>query len=132
MANSYRPKNLGLNRLISLIPMSKEFRPVWLLAYPIIVTNMSETLLGVVDTYMVGQLGIIEIGAVGLGASFAWLFYLPLGGLAIGINTFVAQSYGAGKLKDCGYMTWQGLYIALISGVIILLAIPFVPLIFAV
>ena len=131
MANSYRPKNLGLNRLISLIPMSKEFRPVLLLAYPIIVTNMSETLLGVVDTYMVGQLGIIEIGAVGLGASFAWLFYLPLGGLAIGINTFVAQSYGAGKLKDCGYMTWQGLYIALISGVIILLAIPFVPLIFA-
>ena len=97
MANSYRPKNLGLNRLISLIPMSKEFRPVWLLAYPIIVTNMSETLLGVVDTYMVGQLGIIEIGAVGLGASFAWLFYLPLGGLAIGINHF-GSSAPAGDL----------------------------------
>ena len=91
---------------------------------------MSETLLGVVDTYMVGQLGVAEIGAVGLGSMLAWLFYLPFLGLAMGLNTFVAQSYGAGKRKDCGYMTWQGLYMAVASGVLILLVIPFVPQLF--
>ena len=72
---------------------------------------MSESLLGVVDTYMVSQLGVIEIGAVGLGAMLAWLFYLPVMGLAMGLNTFVAQSYGARKMKDCGFITWQGLYL---------------------
>ena len=46
-------------------------RLVWLLSYPIILANMSESLLGVVDTYMVSQLGVIEIGAVGLGAMLA-------------------------------------------------------------
>ena len=105
-------------------------RLVWLLSYPIILANMSESLLGVVDTYMVSQLGVIEIGAVGLGAMHAWLFYLPVMGLAMGLNTFVAQSYGARKMKDCGFITWQGLYLALISGSMILLAIPFVPLVF--
>ena len=103
---------------------------VWLLAYPIILANMSETLLGVVDTYMVGQLGVVEIGAVGLGSMLAWLFYLPVLGLAMGLNTFVAQSYGAGNRKDCGHMTWQGLYMAVASGALILLVIPFVPLLF--
>ncbi len=111
-------------------PSSGSVNRVWLLAYPIILANMSETLLGVVDTYMVGQLGVAEIGAVGLGSMLAWLFYLPILGLAMGLNTFVAQSYGAGKRKDCGYMTWQGLYMALISGSLILLVIPFVPLLF--
>ena len=67
---------------------------VWLLAYPIILANMSETLLGVVDTYMVGQLGVAEIGAVGLGSMLAWLFYLPVLGLAMGLNTFVAAADG--------------------------------------
>ncbi len=111
-------------------PSSGSVNRVWLLAYPIILANMSETLLGVVDTYMVGQLGVAEIGAVGLGSMLAWLFYLPVLGLAMGLNTFVAQSYGAGNRKDCGYMTWQGLYMALASGALILLVIPFVPILF--
>ncbi len=111
-------------------PSSGSVNRVWLLAYPIILANMSETLLGVVDTYMVGQLGVAEIGAVGLGSMLAWLFYLPVLGLAMGLNTFVAQSYGAGNRKDCGYMTWQGLYVALASGALILLVIPFVPILF--
>ncbi len=112
------------------VPDSGSVSRVWLLAYPIILANMSETLLGVVDTYMVGQLGVAEIGAVGLGSMLAWLFYLPVLGLAMGVNTFVAQSYGAGKRPDCGYMTWQGLYMALVSGACILLVIPFVPTLF--
>ena len=111
-------------------PSSGSINRVWLLAYPIILANMSETLLGVVDTYMVGQLGVAEIGAVGLGSMLAWLFYLPVLGLAMGLNTFVAQSYGAGNRTDCGYMTWQGLYMALASGALILLVIPFVPTLF--
>ncbi len=111
-------------------PSAGSVNRVWLLAYPIILANMSETLLGVVDTYMVGQLGVAEIGAVGLGSMLAWLFYLPVLGLAMGLNTFVAQSYGAGNRRDCGHMTWQGLYMALASGALILLVIPFVPILF--
>ena len=94
-------------------------REVWLLSYPIILANISETLLGVVDTYMVGQLGEVEIGAVGMGSMMSWLFYLPFLGLAMGLNTFVSQSYGAKKYTACGYMTWQGIHVALISGVLI-------------
>lgn len=105
-------------------------REVWLLSYPIVIANMSETLLGVVDTYMVGQLGEVEIGAVGLGSMMSWLFYLPFLGLALGVNTFVSQSYGAKKYTACGYMTWQGLYVALISGGLIWAGILLAPIMF--
>lgn len=111
-------------------PAAGGMREVWLLSYPIILANMSETLLGVTDTYMVGQLGKVEIGAVGLGSMMAWLFYLPFLGLAMGVNTFVSQSYGAKSFGDCGHITWQGLYVALASGVLILLGILCAPLMF--
>ena len=42
-------------------------KEVWLLAYPIILANISETLMGTVDTFMVAQLGTVEVAAVGLG-----------------------------------------------------------------
>ncbi len=130
MSVSETPKTDFQDTAPAIHPSAGSMNRVWLLAYPIILANMSETLLGVVDTYMVGQLGVAEIGAVGLGSMLAWLFYLPVLGLAMGVNTFVAQSYGAGKRKECGYMTWQGLYMALASGAMILLVIPFVPQLF--
>lgn len=112
-------------------PDAGGYREVWLLAYPIILANISETLMGATDTFMVAQLGKVEVGAVGLGSMMAWLFYLPFLGLAMGVNTFVAQSYGAKTYEDCGRMTWQGLYIAAVSGLLILSGVLLAPALFA-
>ena len=96
---------------------------VWLLAYPIVLATISETLMGTIDTFMVARLGTVEVAAVGLGAMMSWVFYLPFLGLAMGVNTFVSQSYGARVYNECGRMTWQGLYVAICSGILILLGI---------
>lgn len=105
-------------------------REVWALAYPIVIATLSETLLGVVDTYMVSQLGAVSVAAVGLASMMTWLFYLPFIGLAMGINTFVSQFFGARKDASCGPVTWQGLYIGVVCGVLILCGIPLAPVLF--
>ena len=50
-------------------------REVLLLAYPVALTQLSETLMGVVDSAMVGRLGPTELGAVGFGAIWMWTIF---------------------------------------------------------
>lgn len=91
------------------------FRQVLVLAYPIIITMLSQTLMWLADTIMVGRLGVAQLGAVGLGGNIIWTFFALFNGLMSSANTFVAQDYGAKEYKDIGRIVWHYLYIAVIS-----------------
>ena len=77
-------------------------RKVWVLAGPIILSNLSQPLVGAVDTAVVGHLpGPQAIGAVALGALIFNFIYWGFGFLRMGTTGFVARFYGSGD--------WQGL-----------------------
>ncbi len=80
------------------------------MAYPVILTQLSMTTMGVVDSAMVGQLGASELAAVGLGGIWLWTFFCFFYGTAAGVQTFVSQQHGGGRPSECGAWTWQGLY----------------------
>jgi multidrug resistance protein, MATE family len=94
-----------------------ELRPMVSLAVPVILAEIGWTTMGLVDTLMVGPLGPAAIGAVGLGS----IVFLSIGilgmGLLLGLDTLVAQSFGAGRLDQCEHWLHQGVYLALISAV---------------
>ncbi len=91
------------------------------LAYPVILTQLSMTTMGVVDSAMVGQLGASELAAVGFGGVWTWTLFCFFIGTATGVQTFVAQSHGAGQLRACGAWAWQGIY-AVLPGVVCMAA----------
>ncbi len=71
-------------------------RTVWALAWPMIISNISVPLVGVVDTAVVGHLpGLHHIGAVALGALIFSFIYWGFGFLRMGITGFVARAFGA-------------------------------------
>jgi MATE family multidrug resistance protein len=77
-------------------------RKVWILAGPIILSNISQPLVGAVDTAVVGHLpGPESIGAVALGALIFSFLYWGFGFLRMGTTGFVARAFGIGD--------WQGL-----------------------
>jgi MATE family multidrug resistance protein len=84
------------------------------LAWPVVVAELGWMFMGVIDTLMVGRLSPEAIGAVGLGSSV----YLALAifgmGLLLGLDTFVAQAFGAGRLRDCHQWLLQGIYLGAI------------------
>ena len=86
---------------------------------PVVVTQVSYTAMGLIDTMMVGRLGVLELGAVGLGTLLTWWFLSFFYGLQTGVNTFVAQAYGADEPRQVGVAFWQGFYVALVSGAVI-------------
>jgi MATE family multidrug resistance protein len=93
-------------------------REVSLLAYPVVLQTLSETLMQVVDSAMVGRLGATELGAVGFAAIWMWTLFVPFIGTASGVQVFVARHFGADEPRDCGPWVWHSLYV-LIPGILL-------------
>jgi len=85
-------------------------REVALLAYPIVLTQMSETVMHVFDSIFVGRLGAAQLAALGFAGVWLWTVMAIFSGTAIGVQTFVSQAHGAGDERACGGWFWQGLY----------------------
>jgi MATE family multidrug resistance protein len=102
------------------------YRQICRITGPVVVTNFSYTMMGVIDTVMVGRLGVSALAAVGLGNMISFSLLSFLWGLSSGINTLTAQAWGARDRDAVGRVFFQGLYLALTSGVLVLVAMPLV------
>ncbi|MEE9267082.1 MAG: MATE family efflux transporter [Gammaproteobacteria bacterium] len=77
------------------------YRRVWSLAWPIVLSNVSVPLVGIVDTAVVGHLpNPTFIGAVALGAVVFSFLYWGFGFLRMGTTGLVAQ-----RISGRGTMT---------------------------
>ncbi|AUH64397.1 MATE family efflux transporter [Paracoccus zhejiangensis] len=101
-------------------------RRVLAIALPIVLSNATVPLLGLVDTGVVGQLGqAAPIGAVGIGAVVLTSIYWVFGFLRMGTSGLVAQSHGAGDGAEVGAHLLRALVIAGGAGLaMILLQLP--------
>src|SRR5258708_15725736 len=72
--------------------------------------------MGIVDTVMVGHLpdSANAIGAVSISSSIFNVVAFFGGGLLIGLDTLVAQAFGAGKREDCHRSLVNGIYLSLV------------------
>ncbi|MGD0830056.1 MAG: MATE family efflux transporter [Terracidiphilus sp.] len=95
------------------------------LAVPVVLSELGWTAQGIVDTIMVGRLGPAAIGAVALGNAVYFTPTLFCFGLLLGLDTLVAQAYGRNDHDECHRWLAQGVYMACI------LTVPLMLLLFA-
>jgi MATE family multidrug resistance protein len=101
------------------------FRAVWNLAWPLILSNMTVPLLGLVDTAVVGHLPDSEyLGAVTLGATLFSFLYWGFGFLRMGTTGLVAQAWGSSDGDALRLLLAQGLALAAVIGLALLLLGP--------
>ena len=87
------------------------------IALPIVLSNATVPLLGLVDTGVIGQLGqAAPIAAVGMGAVILVTFYWIFGFLRMGTSGLTAQARGAGDRTEAGAILIRGLFVALVAG----------------
>ena len=99
-----------------------EVRPTLALAVPIIVGQVSQMLMGITDSVMIGQTGTVPLAASSFGGNVFGVFYVIGIGLMIPVAVFVARARGAARLQDCGEYLRHGLALALGFGVLETLA----------
>ena len=76
---------------------ARAFLEAWHLAWPLILSNITVPLLGLVDTAVVGHLPEPHhLGAVALGASAFSALFFTMVALRMGTTGLIAQAYGAG------------------------------------
>ena len=84
------------------------------LALPVVIAELGWTAMGTVDTLMVGRLGPEAIGAVSLGTAI----YLGIAifgiGLLLGLDTMIAQAFGASDWTECHRSLFHGIYAAVL------------------
>ena len=97
-------------------------RAILLLAIPMVLEMVMESVFAVVDIYFVGHLGPSAVATVGLTESFLALVYTLAMGLAIGVTATVARRTGEkdpdGAAHSAAQGIWLGVAASLILGVI--------------
>jgi len=108
--------------MLSSKPVSGWHARVWLLAFPIILSNVTVPLVGAVDTAVVGHLDDVElIGAVALGASIFSLVFWSFGFLRMGTSGLIAQAHGAQEQQAILLTIIRSLIIAITLGFAVIL-----------
>ncbi|MFD0981170.1 MATE family efflux transporter [Tropicimonas aquimaris] len=97
-------------------------RRILAVALPIVLSNATVPILGIVDTGVVGQLGeAAPIGAVGIGAIILTTIYWIFGFLRMGTTGLVGQAHGAGNSAEVAALLTRAILIAWTAGLVLIL-----------
>ncbi|MFL5347622.1 MAG: MATE family efflux transporter [Hyalangium sp.] len=99
--------------------LREEFRELMRLAIPISIAQGGQSLMGLVDTLVVGRAGTSALAAVGLANS---LFFAVGGlgmGLMMGLDPLLSQAIGARNPARARALVWQGGWMALFAGLVL-------------
>ncbi len=88
------------------------------MAWPLAVGMLSFTLMGVVDTLLMGHVGTSAQAGVGLAVSVAWTLIAFFRGLISGSQALVAASHGAGDRERLRRAAGAGVLVGLVSGLV--------------
>ncbi len=97
---------------------SLRHRDVLAVAVPIILSNVTTPLIGVVDTAVLGQLGSPHlIGAVAIGGTIFSMLYWAFGFLRMGTTGLAAQAEGAHDGEEMAATLARALLIATVGSI---------------
>ena len=101
-----------------------ESRTLAALALPIVLSQVANTLLGLIDTAMAGRAGAVEQAAVALGVAFWLPVFITLMSVVQALSPSVARHFGAGDHAAVVDDTHQGIWLAALSSLLPLALMP--------
>jgi putative MATE family efflux protein len=87
------------------------------LAWPVIGENFMETLLSIVDTFLVAQLGAAAIAGVGTSLQVLFFVISALSALSVGGSVLIAQAYGSRDFRRAGLLARQAVIWSFLLGI---------------
>ena len=94
-------------------------RALGLLAIPMMLEMLMESIFVVVDIAFVSRLGTDAVAAVGITEAIITVLYAVAVGLGIGVTAMVSRRIGAGKRKEAADATGQAIWIGLVFAVLV-------------
>jgi MATE family, multidrug efflux pump len=89
------------------------------LAVPTVAQMASYTVMQFIDTWILSRMGVVAPTAA---SNSGMLAFAPLSlgmGTLIIVNSLVSQSFGANDFRRCGRYLWQGIWLAIVFGLLL-------------
>jgi multidrug resistance protein, MATE family len=96
-----------------------ELRALLSLAVPLCIAQAGQSLMSVVDTFIVGRAGTSALAAVGLSHALFFAVSSFGMGLMMGVDPLVSQAIGAGSPRRARDVLWQGVWLSAFVGVVL-------------
>jgi MATE family multidrug resistance protein len=104
-------------------PVRREARATIRLALPIVAAQLSATGMNLIDVLLAGHFSAHVLAVVAVGTSVWTLVLVALTGMMMSVPTSVAQLDGAGRREEIFPLFRQSLWLALMYGVVLMLAV---------
>ncbi|WP_158856863.1 MATE family efflux transporter [Lunatibacter salilacus] len=98
---------------------TSQFSLTFKLAYPVMLSQLGQVMVGVVDNVMVGRLGAETLAAASLANSIFFLIMMFGIGISMAITPLVAVAEGEGKKRRITKLFNHGFVINLVTGVLL-------------
>ena len=92
-------------------------RAILMLAIPMMLEMLMESLFAVVDIFFVSKVGVNAVAVVGLTESMLSIVYSIGWGLALGVTALVARRIGEGNIKGASEAAIQAIYLAILISI---------------
>ena len=109
----------NINKSISI----KNYFLIINIAIPMIISNLSTPLLGIVDTAIVGRISVEQIGAIAIGSTILSFIYFCFGFFRMGTTGLVAQAWGKKNLQEIEKILFNNLILALFIAILCILIV---------
>ncbi len=96
------------------------------LAWPLLIAQITQMLMGVIDTIMAGNYSAIDMAAVALGFSIIIPLQCFIQGLGLAMPPILSRLHGKGNTSDVASAAQQAGYLLLSCSLIVMLLWPFV------
>lgn len=106
----------------------KEARGTLMLAIPIAIGQLSQLLMGITDSVMIGRIGTVPLAASAFGTSIFGILFMVGIGLLTPVAIFASRARGAGRHDEAGEYLRHGMLVALVAGTVAVAAMFFLGL----
>jgi multidrug resistance protein, MATE family len=95
----------------------EQVKTTFLLAYPVMLSQLGQVAVGVADSMMVGRLGALELAASSLANSIFFVVLMFGIGISMGLTPLVSNAYGKGKTNQIARLFSNSLLINFLAGI---------------
>ncbi len=90
-------------------PLITEIRQTLALAFPIIIGQVSQMLMGITDTVMIGRVGKVPLAASAFTHGLFMLVFIVAIGVLMSVSVLVARAHGARQSRECAALLQHGM-----------------------
>ncbi len=95
------------------------WKAIWTMSWPLLITTISYSLVGMTDLFVAGRLGSPAQAAVGVAEQIMFMFTLFIMATGTGTTALVARNWGAGDRGEANRYAGQSLTFGIALGIVL-------------